>query len=462
MKRARWITIAILSLLLAAPALAYQTQEEQTDKEKQDQQDAQQKAKAKKQKPDKTHGGTQASTEQQPEVQQPAAQPQVEPAPPPAQQQQQRARELKQQEQNQQLRDQRTRDQQQQQHAQQVQPQTQDNPAARPPGWDQGKKTGWGTGTVPPGQQARIPQERQRELIVQQQQRATQYQQHLAEQQRRAQQYTTQLQQQQRTAQYRYQQQYWDRLRQQQVRLQNERHDWDNDPYFYTAPSYRYSRNGTYYQINQYGADTLRQAVNYGYQEGFYSGQADRQDRWGFNYQQSFIYQDANYGYNGYYADQDSYNYYFRQGFQRGYDDGYYSRYQYGRNVGGSYNVLDAILQTILGLEALTSNQGSYGPGYGQPGYGYSQPGYSQPGYGYGYGYAGNGNAAHFGNHDGLEAGQRDRASGHSYRPTEWEAYIDADHGMSSSSGYRSSDEYKQEYRRAFMNGYNQAYGSWR
>jgi hypothetical protein len=30
---------------------------------------------------------------------------------------------------------------------------------------------------------------------------------------------------------------------------------------------------------------------------------------------------DANYGYDDYWEDQDAYNYYFRQGFERGYED---------------------------------------------------------------------------------------------------------------------------------------------
>jgi hypothetical protein len=42
------------------------------------------------------------------------------------------------------------------------------------------------------------------------------------------------------------------------------------------------------------------------------------QYRWHSNYQGSFAYQDANYGYTGYYVDQDEYNYYFRQGFRHG------------------------------------------------------------------------------------------------------------------------------------------------
>jgi flagellar biosynthesis/type III secretory pathway protein FliH len=136
--------------------------------------------------------------------------------------------------------------------------------------------------------------------------------------------------------------------------LQNDRnHNYDDDPGYYMAPNYRYQRSGTYYQTNQYGVDLLRQGVNYGYQEGFQAGQADRQDSWASNYQSSYAYQDANYGYSGYYVAQDDYNYYFRQGFQRGYEDGYNSRYQYGSYSNGSYSMLGTIVSQILNLQSL-------------------------------------------------------------------------------------------------------------
>ena len=155
-------------------------------------------------------------------------------------------------------------------------------------------------------------------------------------------------------AQYRFQQQYLQRLRQQQLRIQNDRnHNYSRDPYFYTASNYRYNRGGSYYETNNYGANMLRQAVNNGYQEGYNAGRADRQDRWASNYQDSYAYQDANYGYSGYYVDQDDYNYYFREGFRRGYEDGYGSRYQYGSYSNGRYNILGAILSQILNLEPL-------------------------------------------------------------------------------------------------------------
>ena len=189
--------------------------------------------------------------------------------------------------------------------------------------------------------------------MEQQQQRLTQYRQHLDQQQRVMQQQTAQLQQQKRMAQYRYQEDYLEHMRQQQVFLQNNHPDYDRDPYFYTAPIYRYKRGGHYYQTNQYGADYLRQAVNYGYQEGYRAGVADREDRWRSNYRGSYAYQDANYGYNGYYIDRDEYNYYFREGFRRGYEDGYNSRYRYGRYSDGNYSVLGPILSVILRFESL-------------------------------------------------------------------------------------------------------------
>ncbi|MFS8064426.1 MAG: hypothetical protein ACMG5Z_07530, partial [Luteimonas sp.] len=141
-----------------------------------------------------------------------------------------------------------------------------------------------------------------------------------------------------------------DLLRQQQG--WNNNYNYNNDPYFYSAPIYRYQRAGSYYSVNQYGANLLKQAVNAGYEQGIQAGRADRMDRWRNDYRNSFAYQDASYGYNGYYLSQDDYSYYFRQGFQRGYEDGYNSRYQYGRNSGGNYSILTSLLTSILGLQS--------------------------------------------------------------------------------------------------------------
>jgi len=200
-------------------------------------------------------------------------------------------------------------------------------------------------------QQQRLSQQRQQELVRQQQQRVEDYRRHLEQQERLARERAELLERQKRLAQYRFQQEYLERVRQQRIYLREHRFDYDHDPYFYTAPIYRYNRNGRYYEINEYGAKMLRQAVNYGYEEGLRAGRADREDRWGYNYEDCYAYRDANYGYSGYYLSRDDYNYYFREGFRRGYEDGYNSRYHYGRFADGNPSILETILTQILNLQ---------------------------------------------------------------------------------------------------------------
>jgi hypothetical protein len=200
----------------------------------------------------------------------------------------------------------------------------------------------------------RLPRDRQDQLIKEQRQRASRYDQRLIQQVRLANERSLYLRQQKRMAQNRFHERYLERLRQQQIALRNAaNYDYYNDPYFYSAPIYRYSRGGRYYQINEYGADLLRQALNAGFEEGYLAGQADREDGWRYEYEDSYAYQDANYGYGGYYIDQSEYNYYFREGFRRGYEDGYYGRSRYGSKINGVLRLLDGALLTILRFEAL-------------------------------------------------------------------------------------------------------------
>ncbi|CAN5291150.1 hypothetical protein BH20ACI2_BH20ACI2_10300 [soil metagenome] len=177
-----------------------------------------------------------------------------------------------------------------------------------------------------------------------QQQRYSQYNQRWNNWQQVQQQRQRILQQQRRQAYLQYQQRYWLRLQQDRLRLQQARY-YDN---YYN--NYQYSRGGQYYYTSQYGAQMLQQAINAGYEEGFYAGRADRQDGWGHDYSNSFGYQDAALGYNSYYVSYDEYNHYFREGFQRGYQDGYYRRNQYGQYSNGRYTILGAIVGTILDI----------------------------------------------------------------------------------------------------------------
>jgi hypothetical protein len=164
------------------------------------------------------------------------------------------------------------------------------------------------------------------------------------ERQRQWQQRQQYLQQQRRINQWRFQQAYWQRLQQDRLRLQSFNYS------DYGDPIYRYSRNGTYYNLNQYGADLLQRAVNDGYEEGFRAGQADRQDGWQFDPENTDAFQDASYGYDSYYVDMGEYQNYFREGFRRGYEDGYYGRSQYGSYSNGKYAILGNVLRMILDL----------------------------------------------------------------------------------------------------------------
>ena len=127
-----------------------------------------------------------------------------------------------------------------------------------------------------------------------------------------------------------------------------------NHDRYYSAPtSHRYRYNGRYWNTNRYGAELIRQAANEGYAEGIRAGQADRYDNWRFDYRDSWAYRDGSYGYNGRYVSRDHYAHYFREGFRRGYEDGYYGRSRYGRHDNGQYFMIGAILSAIVGLQSI-------------------------------------------------------------------------------------------------------------
>lgn len=191
--------------------------------------------------------------------------------------------------------------------------------------------------------------EDQRKRVADEQRRTDDYRKHLDEQVRVAQQQAAQLQQSHRMAQYRAQQEYAEQLAKQRADLEAERR-YETEPYVVTAPTFRYEFGGTYHETNQYGADLLRQAVNYGYRRGYRAGAADRADHWRADYSNSPEYREATYGYAGSYVDLSDYSYYFRQGFRRGYDDGYYNRYRYGSSSG---SILGNVLSAILNLNPI-------------------------------------------------------------------------------------------------------------
>ena len=133
------------------------------------------------------------------------------------------------------------------------------------------------------------------------------------------------------------------------------------DPKSNIAPPgrYRVNRDGRFYNTNERGADLLRQAVNEGYRQGFNAGRADANNRRRGGWSNSSMYRTGVYGYqNG--VDRGQYQYYFRQGFQRGYQDGSNSQYQngyngtfqYGTYNNGSPSILGTILNQILNIQS--------------------------------------------------------------------------------------------------------------
>jgi hypothetical protein len=116
---------------------------------------------------------------------------------------------------------------------------------------------------------------------------------------------------------------------------------------------YRYRIGGVYRETNQYGVDVLRQAVSLGYQRGYQAGQLDLRDRVPPDFRRAFDYENGNYGFTPNYIPESDYSYYFREGFQRGYDDAYGNSLRYGTFSNGSASILCDVLAGILGLTSI-------------------------------------------------------------------------------------------------------------
>lgn len=128
-------------------------------------------------------------------------------------------------------------------------------------------------------------------------------------------------------------------------------HEYDGDVRL--VPAYRYNIGGVYRETSQYGADLFRQAVDQGYDEGYRAGLNDRRDGAPADVRRALDFESGSFGYSGGYVPADDYSYYFGQGFQRGYDDGYWSRSTYGTFLNGKAAILGAVALGILGLTSL-------------------------------------------------------------------------------------------------------------
>lgn len=140
------------------------------------------------------------------------------------------------------------------------------------------------------------------------------------------------------------------RLRLEQERLEKQRLEQQRLEQQRMAKRYRVYGNGRQYQVDNRQAELLKQAVNAGYQQGFRAGQTDRMGRRGGIFNNNAMYKSGNYGYQSY-VDSSLYQYYFREGFKRGYEDGFNSRHRYGVASNNNVNILGTILQGILKLQ---------------------------------------------------------------------------------------------------------------
>ena len=113
--------------------------------------------------------------------------------------------------------------------------------------------------------------------------------------------------------------------------------------------AYRLYRGDQYYQTDQRGIDLIRRAIESGYQQGYRAGANDRRYGRVDNYRDESFYRSGNYGYQNY-VDLNQYQYYYREGFERGYRDGYYSETRYGSYSGGKWSILGNILDGILNV----------------------------------------------------------------------------------------------------------------
>lgn len=157
------------------------------------------------------------------------------------------------------------------------------------------------------------------------------------------------LRNQNRNEQWRSHQRYLDRCRWYHDRYyDHHRRNFFWGSHYYSPFIHRYWFGGRYHYANHYQAQLMEQALRLGYEEGYHAGRADRRDGWGYDYRGAYGYQDASFGYFGFYLDSGTYRFYFREGFRRGYEDGYYSRFRYGRYQRDSYWMDDAQVRIIL------------------------------------------------------------------------------------------------------------------
>jgi hypothetical protein len=180
-------------------------------------------------------------------------------------------------------------------------------------------------------------------------------------------------------------------------------------------------------QWGTYRNDARSVAFNNGYQDGLRRGQDAARDRRAFDIEREKEYRKADDGYRREYGDRNFYRDEFRRGFAQGYQEGYSRANPYDNR-----------------------RDGRWGSQYPSNGRVYDR------GYGYGRG-AGFDIAFRNGAADGYQKGIDDARDGKYPQPERQKWYRQGDRNYNSRDGI-SRDDYKNEYRRGFQEGYRRAY----
>ena len=184
-----------------------------------------------------------------------------------------------------------------------------------------------------------------------------------------------------------------------------------------------------------YGTDVRSIAYNNGYHEGRQHGEQAARDRHAYDIQREKDYRNADEGYRREYGSKDLYRDEFRRGFAQGYQESYArfdARYDPNRGVwnGTSYPTQGRVYGGVA----------------------------TERGYGYGYGYSAGMNIAfRNGDADGYQKGLDDAHDGKYPQPERQKWYRSGDRNYNGHDGI-SRDEYKNEYRRGFQQGFARAY----
>jgi hypothetical protein len=216
--------------------------------------------------------------------------------------------------------------------------------------------------------------------------------------------------------------------------------------FFLAATALSFAQYGSWGNRGTYGQSNQKQAGD-AYNNGYKDGVWDRQHNNPFQYRPHRI------------ADQMN-----QRAYEQGYSAGYGQNGRYAQNGGvwnrgGGYGDGDGDADD-RGGQRHHRNGGWGNNGNGNGGYGngpYNNGPYNNSGvWGNRGGYGQNGNQAYsYGYQDGVMDGRNDRATGHSYRPTQGDRYKHANTGW---NGQMSRDQFVQQYRQGYTQGYQQGY----